>query len=859
MFRRPLFLAAFSAFAPVALAQNQPPQAPVINEPTANNVLVHPQDVHMETLAFSDPNPGDTHTATDWEIRQASNNVRVWRLLGGTGPNRVHVHLADGVFEGPLAGWTQVAASSNYVLWVRHKDSSGDAATEWSAWSTRTFRTSTSTRSFPLELDDVADVPEPLWTETSGVPVDLPHAGPQPAELRLEAASGPLLLRIQAQAASGNAITNPPAITAHLALRVVVESGSQPLVLPPTNLRVAEQQGCEVHTLLLPSLNLAAGSRADYWITIQGTSYLGTAAQTAPVWTLLARGPALPWVSRQVGYEIEEVAGGLRLPVNVAFHPNAANAGPQDPYLYVTELYGTIKTVLRDGTVLTYASGLLNYTPNGAFPGEGEQGLTGIAVDPVSGDLFAARLARSATSANNEPGIVRLSSLDGGRTSASRVVILNMPGEWQGQSHQISNLEIVNGRLYAHMGDGFDSATAQNLSSFRGKILCLELSGAAAPTNPFYDVVNGITARDYVWCYGVRNPFGGALRASDGFRYVVENGPSIDRFARLVQGRNYLWNGSDQSMTNFALYTWNPASGPVNLAFVQPQSFGGSGFPAAKQGRAYVTESGATYATGPQSIGKKITEWVLDANGNRVAGPIPFVEYVGTGQATAVGLAAGPDGLYFTELYRDAGGAGPTAVGARLLRVRFSSRDDCDGNGLHDTCEIATGSKPDCNGNSFPDGCDLASGRSRDYDRNGRPDECDALSADRDEVSLAQGAQVSFSLHPDLAYAGRPYFLVGSASGTQPGTVLDGLTLPLNLVGDEWFRQLVLTPNTGLFQSNFANLDGAARASATLLVPAGSDPILAGVTLHHAYVLFDPANFFSVSFASNALPLRLTP
>ena len=40
-----------------------------------------------------------------------------------------------------------------------------------------------------------------------------------------------------------------------------------------------------------------------------------------------------------------------------------------------------------------------------------------------------------------------------------------------------------------------------------------------------------------------------------------------------------------------------------------------------------------------------------------------LVEYAGTGRATVVGLAAGPDGLYFTELYRDEGATSPIDAG----------------------------------------------------------------------------------------------------------------------------------------------------------------------------------------------------
>jgi PKD repeat protein len=270
------------------------------------------------------------------------------------------------------------------------------------------------------------------------------------------------------------------------------------------------------------------------------------------------------------------------------------------------------------------------------------------------------------------PKVVRFTSTDGGLTAATQTTILNMTGESQGQSHQISNVSFgPDGKLYVHMGDGFDFTTAQNLGSYRGKILRMNKNGSAPSDNPMYDAGNGINARDFMFAYGVRNPFGGAWRELDGSHYCVENGPSVDRITKIVRGRNFLWDGSDQSMTNFAIYNWVPASGPVNCAFVQPGTFGGSGFPAEKMGRMYVSESGATWASGPQSIGKKITEWQLDADGNLVGQQSTLVEYIGSGKATVVGLAAGPDGLYFTDLYKDTGFSSPIDRGANVLRVRF--------------------------------------------------------------------------------------------------------------------------------------------------------------------------------------------
>jgi hypothetical protein len=62
--------------------------------------------------------------------------------------------------------------------------------------------------------------------------------------------------------------------------------------------------------------------------------------------------------------------------------------------------------------------------------------------------------------------------------------------------------------------------------------------------------------------------------------------------------------------------------------------------------------------------------------GGEIAGaPYGLVEYTGIGKGTAAGLAAGPDGLYWTELYKDLGYSSPIDPGARLLRVRYVGVD----------------------------------------------------------------------------------------------------------------------------------------------------------------------------------------
>ncbi len=57
-------------------------------------------------------------------------------------------------------------------------------------------------------------------------------------------------------------------------------------------------------------------------------------------------------------------------------------------------------------------------------------------------------------------------------------------------------------------------------------------------------------------------------------------------------------------------------------------------------------------------------------------------------------------------------------------RIPDECEPDCNGNGVADECDISAGTSPDCNGNGVPDECDVESGDSPDCDGDGVPDEC---------------------------------------------------------------------------------------------------------------------------------------
>ncbi|MDP1663102.1 MAG: hypothetical protein Q8L55_14390, partial [Phycisphaerales bacterium] len=414
-------------------AANVPPATPVIAEPAVGRV-VNGSDVHMETGPFSDADPGDTHLCTDWEIWTVAPLQRVWATLCITGVERLHTHIGDGVFQNSHADLHELLPQTSYRLRVRHRDSSGDAGTEWSAWSERDFVTGAATVVFPLEIDDVKDTPVPGWTDSTGAGVVLPIGG----SLQLQGSDGDLMLGITGLDGVSNLLDNPAAHGEHHAVRVVVSAGAgSALALPESQLAFTDG-GSTARLVYLPPVSLDAGQSVYMWVAASGATYAGASGDTAPVFATLLRGAPVPWTVMQSGYKVEVVATGFQLPVNIAF-VQSPGPNPTSPIYYVNELYGQIKVVTRDGTVRDYATGLLNFNPTGNFPGSGEQGLAGLAIDPANGDLYCSMVYSSVPgveAANHYPKVVRFTSTDGGLTAATQTIILNMTGETMGQSHQ---------------------------------------------------------------------------------------------------------------------------------------------------------------------------------------------------------------------------------------------------------------------------------------------------------------------------------------------------------------------------------------------------------------------------------------
>lgn len=136
----------------------------------------------------------------------------------------------------------------------------------------------------------------------------------------------------------------------------------------------------------------------------------------------------------------------------------------------------------------------------------------------------------------------------------------------------------------------------------------------------------------------------------------------------------------------------------------------------------------------------------------------------------------------------------------------------------------------------------------------GVPDLVDFVGAP-DTVSLSAGGAVDFALSVGAAFAGSPYLVLGSVSGTSPGIPTAGGVLPLN--PDAWFIYTGNHPNSALLPQSAGTLDALGLGAASFLVPSGSQASLVGLQFSWAYVLHDGSG--SILHASDSAAVTLVP
>lgn len=249
-------------------------------------------------------------------------------------------------------------------------------------------------------------------------------------------------------------------------------------------------------------------------------------------------------------FDLLPVASGFSFPLDIK-QPNDSSGR-----LFVVEQGGHIQIIESNGA--RASAPFLNVTGLSGFESGGEEGLLGLAFHPqyasnrrffvnytrrISGQLQTVIAEFDASTTNAEFA---------DPTTQKILLIVNQPFD----NHNGGGLNFgPDGFLYIALGDGGSGGdplcNAQNINSFLGKILRIDVNSAPAPGkayaipagNPFVGQPSGLAE---IWLYGLRNPFRFSFDTSTNFLWIGDVGQDtweeIDRLTPQQGGANLGWN-----------------------------------------------------------------------------------------------------------------------------------------------------------------------------------------------------------------------------------------------------------------------------------------------------------------------------
>jgi len=151
---------------------NNPPQTPANMLPT-DGATNQPLALTLQASGFSDPDPGDTHSASQWRVRRASDSVTVFDS-GEDAANKTSLTLPEGVLDYSTTYNRQVCHKDNRGAWSSHSQATAFSTEAPTLLATRqgnnmVFSWPTNTLGFGLEY--TLSLPGTNWVVASPGPV----------------------------------------------------------------------------------------------------------------------------------------------------------------------------------------------------------------------------------------------------------------------------------------------------------------------------------------------------------------------------------------------------------------------------------------------------------------------------------------------------------------------------------------------------------------------------------------------------------------------------------------------------------------------------------------------------------------
>jgi glucose/arabinose dehydrogenase len=271
-------------------------------------------------------------------------------------------------------------------------------------------------------------------------------------------------------------------------------------------------------------------------------------------------------------YQHKIITSQLSSPWGIAPLPNGK--------FLVTEKGGNMRMVTEEGAVSAPISGIP------AVNSAGQGGLLGLLVDPSFGSN---RMVYWAFSENATGGTT--TAIAKGKLSEDETMMTNVVVIYRANSAHSSSLHFgarivmdVSRNLLICLGERSSMSTrvlAQSVASSWGKIIRINLDGAAAAGNPTFA---GAGALPELYSMGHRNPQGLAMHPENGELWLGEFGPrGGDEINFIEAGKNHGWpvitygieyggqtigEGIQQKVgMEQPVYYWDPSISPSGMTF----------------------------------------------------------------------------------------------------------------------------------------------------------------------------------------------------------------------------------------------------------------------------------------------------
>jgi glucose/arabinose dehydrogenase len=249
------------------------------------------------------------------------------------------------------------------------------------------------------------------------------------------------------------------------------------------------------------------------------------------------------------------VAIGISNPTVMEFAP--------DGRIFVAQQGGSLR-VIKNNSLLTTPFVTLNVNASG------ERGLIGIALDPDFATNNYIYLYYTVPGSSIHNRVSRFTADGDVALLNSEMIVLELDPLSGATNHNGGAMHFgKDGKLYIAVGENANTAHAQNLDTYHGKLLRVNKDGSVPEGNPF---TTGSEQRKRVWAYGLRNPYTFAVHPETGRILVNDVGQVTweEINDATTGGRNFGWPATEG--------TFNPATFPdfTNPLYAYPHG-GGDG------------------------------------------------------------------------------------------------------------------------------------------------------------------------------------------------------------------------------------------------------------------------------------------